>query len=308
MLELTGLMAITLLLAVAAAGPYLVKVTWRYLTTPGSASTVLQTPWSTLLYDVYARCLKTFALFLGAPLRVHFAGQTLIPSVLALAVSGGVLSSLLRRNFGGIACVLVLAGILLVNSAIAPEFNSGHRVLAALPPICILAGLGVSALVDLVVLWGSSRWVYATTIPALCLMPAFLNTALFFLSDQASEIEDARFRRRLYKTLRHIVEDEEVRARIHSYPTFCLYSKEHSWVAADLQTLHVSEFFQFFFPKQKFQPKSSAILKNQDTIIIAPGCIEIESATLTERLFDCAGKPAWRCPGPHERMLVYLLK
>jgi hypothetical protein len=306
--EMTSLLAIALLLAVAAAGPYLVKVTWRYLTTPGSASTVLHTPWSTLLGDVYSRYLKTFALFWGAPLRIHFPGQTLIPSVVALAVSAGVLYSLVRRTIGGIACVLVLVGTLLANSAVAPEFNAGHRVLAALPPICLLAGLGVSALVDLVALWGRSRWVYAMTVPALCLMPTFVSTALFFLSDQASQIEDARFRRRLYKTLRHIVEDEEVRAQIRAHPSFCLYSKEQSWITADLQTLHVSEFFQFFLPEQKFQAKPSAILKDQETIIVSPGCKEIDSAALTEQLFDCGGKPAWRCPGPDERMRVYLLQ
>lgn len=306
--EFTGLIAIALLLAVAAAGPYLVKVSWGYLTMPGSASTVLQTPLGALLYDVYARYLKTFTLFWGAPLRIHFHGQALLPSVVALALSAGVLSSLVRRNYRGIACVLVLAGTLLVNSAVAPEFNAGHRVLAALPAMCMLAGLGVSTLVDLVALLGKSRWVYVLTIPALCLMPAFVSTALFFLSDQASQIEDARFRRRLYKTLRLIVEDEEVRAKIHSYPTFCLYGKEQSWVAADLQTLHVNEFFQFFFPEQKFQTIPSAILKDQDTIIVSPGCTEIDSATLTEHLFDCSGKPAWRCPGPDERMRVYLLK
>jgi hypothetical protein len=302
------MLALASLLAVAAAGPYLVKLTWYYLSTPGSASAVRGVPLYELIEAICARYLKTLELLWGAPLALHFQGQPLISRTTAVVVFVGVVSSLVRRQGAGLACIVFVALVLLANSAVAPEVNAGHRVLAALPAICLLAGLGVAVLVDVVKRVGRRYWVASIVVPVLCLMPAFVNTALFFFLDEAAQVETSRSRRMLYSSLRHIVESSEVRTRIYSFKTLCLYSKEGSWLADELRMLHVIDFFKFFLPKHNYQSQVSRNIEDPDSVIVAPGCKEFDPGRIKRWTFDCTGRPVWVCPGPEKQTPVYLME
>jgi|GEM_PF-4687452 len=300
------MLVLAVLLAIATAGPYLVKVTWDYLLTPGSALVVRQVPFYHLFEGMCARYLKTFELFWGAPLGWHFHGQPLISRATGAVVFFGVVSSLVRRQGAGIACIVFVAAILFANSAVTPEFNLGNRVLVALPPICLLAGLGVAAFVDVVERVGRSYWIASIVVPVLFLMPAFVNTALFFFLDEAAQVETSSSRRRLYNTLRYIVESDEMETKVHSLSTLCLYSKEGSWLTRELRTLHVSDFFTFFLPQHDVQMRGSSRIDDVDSIVIAPGCQEIDPERLKQHVFDCVGKLEWFCPGPDQQLSVYL--